>query len=125
MIRLMGILTGSAIAVGILIVGLGIPDFSATIPEAAEPIEDIETMVKTEANASPDVSEHVETKPRTSAETQVETPSEAPAEIDPPIGDVHNTVETLPSDALVTAVDAEAAPPAEPTASAEQPPIPP
>ncbi|MGI9238264.1 MAG: hypothetical protein ACR2QZ_12760 [Woeseiaceae bacterium] len=115
MIRLIGILTGSAIAVGILIVTLGMPDFSTTIPETAEPTEDSETLVKAMAKPSPADAEQSKTDPETQEEVQAETPA--------PIQDVSNTIETLPPNALVSAINSEAIPPAEPAPPMELPPI--
>ena len=49
MLKLIGILTGSAIAVAFLIVALGVPDFSAPAPEQATVVE----IVKTPSSGSP------------------------------------------------------------------------
>ena len=43
MLKLIGILTGSAIAVAFLIVALGVPDFSAPAPEQATVVEIVKT----------------------------------------------------------------------------------
>ena len=57
MIRLMGILTGSALAVAFLIVALGIPELEAPQPEPAAPPEQVaqaDTAVKTEPVLAPE-----------------------------------------------------------------------
>ena len=68
MIRLMGILTGSAIAVAILIITLGVPRFS---PTPAKALPNPEPVVETEAPPS--------AEPATYPEPQVTIPEREPA----------------------------------------------
>ncbi len=81
MIRLMGILTGSAIAVAILIIALGVPRFSNT-PEPVQP--NPERVVEHEAAATPE--------PLDDQEPQVMGPEPQPA-VETPVAETQ-TAET-------------------------------
>jgi hypothetical protein len=62
MIRLMGILTGSAIAVGFLILTIGMPEFDATRGETtrpADPVLQSEASRQVEAAAKPEKEPHI------------------------------------------------------------------
>jgi len=102
MIRLMGILTGSAIAVGILILTVGVPGFEATRDETsprADPVSRPEPFLVVESSANP------ETEP-----------------------EIHGSVAALPDEPPVpvsdTASDFAPDVPPEPMAMVEEPPEP-
>lgn len=80
MIRLMGILTGSAIAVGCLILTVGVPDFAATRGETMQPADPV---LQSEPPLEVDVTENPQTEPDMHA--VVATPSDEPPSTAPDI----------------------------------------
>lgn len=116
MIRLMGILTGSAIAVGILIVGLGMPDFSAPQSDPAESLTTYQPAAKTAASASSDVAipSGTEAEAQSRTEAKSETSTETQSEIQRPTVAPNNTIETPPLETRVAAIDTESIAPTEP-----------
>lgn len=74
MIRLMGILTGSAIAVGCLILAVGVPGFEATRGETAQPADPV---LRSEPSLQVEVAANPETEPDSHANV-VALPDEPP-----------------------------------------------
>ena len=97
MTRLMGILTGSAIAVALLIVMLGMPEFAA---EHSAPQRPVETVAEMPRLPPPDVPDAPQTEPI------MQTPEQV--------------VETISSDLFEAEKEALPAPPAEPVIPDEE-----
>lgn len=88
MIRLMGILTGSAIAVGCLILTVGVPGFEATRGEMALPADPV---LRSEPSLQAEVAENRETEPNIHANVAAlpdEPPPAAPDIVSDSIPDI-------------------------------------
>lgn len=81
MLRLIGILTGSALAVAFLIIALGLPSFSSSTGDAAADATEVAPAPETTIAAA--VSQPARTEPEVAAAEPVQAPAEEPVEAMP------------------------------------------
>jgi hypothetical protein len=85
MIRIIGILCGSAVAIAFLIVALGIPEFLPP-SEAVEPVEAPPELVTIDSTIDSEIDSKIESMPQAAP----------PAEAEMPIAELEAPIETIP-----------------------------